>query len=690
MTLNSQKFKPAYLRSMGDDPLNDFYIPALKNSIYYDRLSGFFSPASLTAAAEGMASFIKNGGKYRLIFSKYIFSDKDFDAINDSKLYKDFIDSSTLDIEELTSQLKDRPRQILGWMIENNYLEIKIAFTVPDDTMEHSKWGVFKDTEGNVISYNGSLNETYNGWAKQHEKTRVFCSWENEQFKVITKDESKLFETYWNNEAPNSKVISFPDVLKEQLVINSQITSKEKAIEESIALLKDKKVLKTEGKKLEPYEYQKEAIKAWKENNHNGIFALATGLGKTFTSIFSMNKYKKSVDNKCLTVVVVPSKDLLEQWKNEFKKFDISAKVLRESNDWNKTLEEIVSYINLDIIENEVILVTYNIYCTPKFIKHIENVEIDTMLICDEVHKSGSKEFKKGLLDLYNSRIGLSATPKRHFDEEGSQYILDYFGGIVYEKDLAWGIKNGQLCPYNYHIQEISLTPNEQQEYNLLTAEMMTHYRDDQIKQSTAFYAKAGERADIIKEAKNKIAAFEENLNELNSKLDGAFIFCNTETNNKNDDDSQFDQIADILTRHKVRYNPITSKRDMVTRKDSLKKFAEGHSDVVLAIDCLDEGIDVPSAKMAFILSSTTNEKQYIQRRGRVLRKSDNPDKVAEIYDYVCFPSNVDPSGKKMEKNLIKNQLRRAFEFADIAKNRQKNVDFIKLIAEKWEINIDG
>ena len=395
MSLDSQNFKLAYLRSMDDDPLNDFYIPALKNSISYDRLSGFFSPASLTAAAEGMATFIKNGGKYRLIFSKYIFSDKDFDAINDSKLYKDFIDSSTLDIEELTSQLKDRPRQILGWMIENGYLEIKIAFTVPDDTMEHSKWGVFKDNEGNVISYNGSLNETYNGWAKQHEKTRVFCSWENEQFKVITDADSSLFETYWNNKAKNSKVISFPDVLKEQLVINSRITSKQKAIEESLELLKDRKVVKTEGKPLEPYEYQKEAIKAWKNNNHNGIFALATGLGKTFTSIFSMNEYKKSVDNKCLTVVVVPSKDLLEQWKNEFKKFDISAKVLRESKDWNKTLEEIVSYINLGIIENEVILVTYNIYCTPKFIKHIENVEIDTMLICDEVHKSGSKEFKK-------------------------------------------------------------------------------------------------------------------------------------------------------------------------------------------------------------------------------------------------------------------------------------------------------
>ena len=67
---------------------------------------------------------------------------------------------------------------------------------------------------------------------------------------------------------------------------------------------------------------------------------------------------------------------MLEQWKNEFKKFDISAKVLRESKDWNKTLEEIVSYINLGIIENEVILVTYNIYCTPKFIKHIENVKL--------------------------------------------------------------------------------------------------------------------------------------------------------------------------------------------------------------------------------------------------------------------------------------------------------------------------
>ena len=146
----------------------------------------------------------------------------------------------------------------------------------------------------------------------------------------------------------------------------------------------------------------------------------------------------------------------------------------------------------------------------------------------------------------------------KRWQKESWKFIQDFFGGIIAEKDLAWGIKNQFLCPYNYHIQEIDLTSKEQEDYNLITSEMMKMYREDQIKQSIGFYAKAGERADIIKEAKNKISAFRKNLKDLNYSLDGAFIFCNTETNNRTEEDSQFDLIATILTDNKVKYNPIT------------------------------------------------------------------------------------------------------------------------------------
>ena len=689
MSLNNINFKNYYSGSMGHNLLDLLYTPCLKNSIKYDRVAGFFSPKVLSAAAEGMASFVQNGGKYRLVFSKHLFKEEDYHAIKDGYT-KEFEEDFQSCIDELRQSMKDRPRKILGWMIANGHLEIKIAFKTPDNALLHSKWGNFEDNSGNRLNYSGSINETENAWVRQVEYSDVFCSW-NEGDKSRVDQKFDLFETIWNNEAPNINVLEFTEVQKNQFRIDNDIENQLQFTEQ--CELYDSEISHVKSEKdsapLSPYEYQQEAIDKLKDNGNKGIIALATGLGKTFTAIFAMQDYVKTFDNKFLTIVAVPTNDLIYQWQREFEKFNLSASILKDAKNWKANLEEKINFLNLDFLDSEIILVTYNIFSEDSFIKIIQNCDKNCILIADEAHKAGSKKFSKGLIAEYDARIALTATPKRHFDEEGTQLLEDYFGGVVSKKNLDWGIKNGYLCPYNYYMNEINLTPKELEQYYEITRKMMKCW-NEKGQQTDAFWGYAGDRADIIKEAKNKIAALSDNLKALNFKLDGAFIFCNTEINNKDEEISQFDQIANLLTENKVRYKPITSKRKMFTRKTNLEVFSKGDADVVLAIDCLDEGIDVPSAKMAFILSSTSNEKQYIQRRGRVLRKSkDDPHKVAEIYDFVCFPPSLEDKDKRMTKGIISNQLKRAMKFSKISNNFDTNIKYIHSVAEKWEIELD-
>ena len=698
MSLKNLNLKPIYSSAMKDDILNSFFIPCLEQSVKYDRVSGFFSPKFLSAAAEGIAPLIKNKGKYRLIFSKHLFSEDDYDSIMAG--YTDQFDNEIFEtIEDLKNEMQDRPRKILGWMIANNILEIKIAFKKPDNAILHSKWGNFEDVDGNKINFIGSINETEHAVLRQLESVDVFNNWTSEEDEYRVNEKNDRFKLFWNNKAPQIEVVPFSEIHKDKFKIdNNFLDFDAEQIGEQINIYDEERLkeredieleLESDSSSLSPYDYQQEAIDKWKENGNKGIIALATGLGKTFTAIFAMIDYVKTLENKYLTIVAVPTQDLIYQWQKEFQKFNLSSTVLKDSKNWKANLEEKINFLNLDFIDSEIILVTYNIFSEDSFIKIIQDCDKNSFLIADEAHKAGSKKFSKGLIAEYDAKIALTATPKRHFDEEGTQLLDDYFGGVVSKKDLKWGIKNGYLCPYNYYMNEITLTPKELEQYYEITRKMMTCW-NEHGQQTDAFWGYAGDRADIIKEAKNKVDALSDNLKSLHFKLDGAFIFCNTETSSKDEEISQFDQIANLLINNKVRYKPITSKRKMYTRKANLEDFSKGDADVVLAIDCLDEGIDVPSAKMAFILSSTTNEKQYIQRRGRVLRKSkDDPSKVAEIYDFVCFPPSLEDKDKRMTKGIIENQLKRAMDFSKISNNFEYNLNYIKSIAQLWEIELD-
>ncbi len=686
MSLKNINIDEYFDAGLNDNLLDSLYTPCLKNSIIYNRVSGYFSTQSLSAVASGMANFIKNEGKYRLIFSKNIQSIEDYESIKNGYTNQ-FEEDFTNDIKKLEQMLKDRPRRIIGWMIANDFLEIKIAFKKPDDGgFLHSKWGNFEDSNGNKIYYNGSINESENSWTKQIESANVFCSWLNKYDKKRVNRSFQVFEDYWNNNAPKVQVIDFPQVHKDQFIINNDIKTKDDFTNQSLLLDQDIASLferndNVKFTEYKPYEYQQEAIDNLVQNNFKGIFALATGLGKTFTSLFSIKEYARTVNNRYFCAIVCPSESLIYQWADEVRKIlGIDPLILKDEKNWKLSLDQAILDLNNEFEDIVICLVTYQSFYKDAFIDNVKKCDAKKAIICDEVHNAGAPTWQKGLIDDFDCRIALSATPKRYFDEEGTNLIESYFEGIVIERDLRWGIKNNFLSPYNYHISMVNLNDDELNEYRDITSKMMKYFDKNKQFQSKPFMIKANERAKIIKTASSKYLAFEDLIKELNYDLNGGFIFCGSTPFLNN--------IQSIMKKNDIKYRIFISDSKTDDRKDIIERFKHHRLDAIVAIDCLDEGIDIPTAETAIILSSSSNSKQYIQRRGRVLRKtSKKSKKIANIYDFICIPPIDDNSTFKMEQSMIKKQLERLNDFSLISLNHSKNENLINELKAEWKID---
>ena len=691
ISFRNLNLKHKYNFSKGDKVLDEFYIPSLKNAVKYDRATGYFTSASLVAAAAGMAQFVKNNGKYRLIFGREVPSEKDFDAMV-SSYGNIFEEEFSHIVENFELFVKQDPRAILGWMIKNNFLEVKICFRRPDTYTYHSKWANMYDSDDNIIHFNGSLNETYSAWVNKPENILVMKDWFDETQNDIVHDAVSDFEAEWNNSSPTVETVDLPKVLKDKLIFASdaKIISKDDFFEASQEFDKVISEIAKKNQKTvfmpKERDYQKEAVKKWENNDHKGIFAHATGLGKTYASLFSLLKLSEKLDNKYLCILVAP-KTLHEQWKDnieiDFAAADLDVEILSSGN-WQSILEEGCQNIDLEQVDNKIFIVTYNKFANKKFIQIINESMAKKFLIVDEAHNVGSKSRNVGLVEDYQYRLALTATPTRHFDEFGTKLIVDYFGGVCSEYDLKWAIENDKLCPYYYYVHEATLNEEEQEKYHEITLKMMNNFEDKKklSQQSDAFKMLAINRGRIIKKAENKKDIFMKLIEEDSSLVDDSFIFC--------PDDSFLTDICQFLQSKGVRYGQVTSKMNDDDRASVLAGVKNGKLDCVVGIDCLDEGVDIPASDKAFLLSSSSNPKQFIQRRGRVLRKADNK-KYAKIYDFLCFPLINDKSSKehKMEKSLIENQLSRLLEFSEISLNSEKNQLYINSIAKKWDIDLN-
>ncbi|ABR31528.1 restriction endonuclease subunit R [Thermosipho melanesiensis] len=685
--------------SENDDILNDFYIPVLKESISYFDFSGFFTSESLAIAARGILGLVKNDGYMKLIVSPRL-TYKDIETIKDasqepSKYINYILDK---DLELLENEFVKDHLFALGWMIANNKLEIKIALLynqegkimssdeIINSGLFHQKIGIFTDKEGNVITFSGSINETLLGWQRNVEEFKVFRSWieiENE----YVKEDIKKFEKYWNNNATNLKVIEIPEAIKQKLIKivpkNFDINSPEKWY------IKNEN--KNKIKKITLFEHQIKAIENWESNNFRGIISMATGTGKTYTAIGAIDKILKR-SKKNFIVITVPYSHLIEQWNNSIKRYGLDigfiVKCFSENSKWYSNLKRYVRKLLLGQINNVLVISTHDTLVSDKMKDILLNLKanIATVLVADEVHSIGSLKRRENLSNIFRYRLGLSATPKRMYDEFGNNFLKEYFGEIVYEFSLCDAIYKinpltykSFLTPYYYYPYLCALTETETRKYNNLTMKIFNILKNssddfyDVIENDEKIKMLLIKRSKIIKAAKNKLKVLENILSDIERKhgdISHTIIFT---------DDKLITETLDLLKSKKIYAVKFTQELSNKQRIEVLNNFGEGIIQVLVAMKILDEGVDVPESKIAIIMSSSKNPREFIQRIGRILRVSENK-KYSYIYDIITKPKLIDDSVLSIENKLFKAEKERVRIIAKCSLNYKEVMDKVNEI----------
>ncbi|MCI8487020.1 MAG: DEAD/DEAH box helicase family protein [Clostridia bacterium] len=702
-------------RSPRDDIVNDFYIPLLKEAVLYKRSVGFFSSSSLLEISYGLTRLINNNGKIQLIASPNL-SEEDIEAINKGyEIRESVIERALLQyITEPQNYFEEERLNLLATLIAEEKLDIKIAFSLKNDKLGlyHEKLGLIYDNENNTIAFSGSMNETENAFVNNYEIVDVFTSWEDND-RVIIKE--KAFDKLWNNEDSSALICEFPKVAKEKLLsykkenVDWNIDEKEFAnkIKESIQSEKIKKLKSVTNSPEIPagvslHDYQKNAISNWKNNNYCGIFDMATGTGKTFTGLGAITQLYNDLKGKLAVIIVCPYQHLVDQWVEDILNFNINPIIghsSSEQRDFKQRFKMAIMDYNLGVRNFFCFVCTNGTFVTDYIQSQINNIRGKVLLVVDEAHNFGATNLKQTLIPKFNYRLALSATLERHGDEEGTQALLDYFGKKCIEFSLDEAIKNKFLTPYEYHPIIVYLNEEELEEYHQLSKEISRCIikKNGKTKLSERGNIIAQERARLVAGASNKTLALAKAIKPY-QKDNHILVYCGATTideQDKNGDDMrQIDIITELLGK-KMNMNvaQFTSREDSITRDMLKKKFSDGdYLQVLVAIKCLDEGVNIPEIKTAFILASTTNPKEYIQRRGRVLRKYPGKE-FAIIYDFITLPRPLEETIHltyeeiRCEKTMVKNEINRMIEFKRLALNKMESDILIDEITNTYHLN---
>lgn len=673
-----------------DDILWDFYIPILSMAKTYDRIAGFFSSSTLALSARGLEDFITNGGKMRLVTCPQL-SKQDVDIIEKSTQNIDELinDNFIKDYSQIESQFQKDHVQALGWMLANGKLEIKIAVVkkngrvcdkeqIEQIGIMHQKVGILYDNTGQIISFSGSNNESASGWLGNTEEFKVFCSWTG-AMPYVQEDINK-FNTFWNEDRPDVEIKDIPSALREHLI---SISKEFEPVRLATKNYYPEKCIK-EKQELKLFFYQKSAVNKWEENNRMLLLEMATGCGKTRTAIGCMNNALKDT-NRLLVIIACPQATLSSQWKADVESLKIeehrSIEINGNISAWDVLATREIRKLGAGRYKSLIIYTTHQICSSEKFINILENSneKITKFLIGDEVHGMGANKAQNGLLSLYQYRLGLSATPQRWFDESGSLLIENYFGNDNFEFSIHDALTNinpmsGKpfLVNYTYDPRFINLTEDELEEYKRLTEKIVkTSKSHDNDELAGYLDMLRFNRANIEKNAENKYSEFENILDEIGDEISDTIIFVS---------DTQIDRVMKVLGTRGIAASRFTQAQSTASsdkydglseREYIIKLFKEKQIRVLVAIKCLDEGIDIPSAFRAIVMASSTNPREYVQRIGRIIRQAPGKQS-AIIHDLIIKPSLdlfYDDTLIEMEKRIFNKEMDRVLELSENAIN---------------------
>ena len=664
MALQDLKLEVSYESDESKDQLLDnFYIPVLECANRYYRIAGFFSSSSLIVAARGIEGLINNGGKMYLLVSPEL-SDEDYQTIiehdqisENSKMFSD-LDFDSMPHENL---------QALAWLLDEGRLEIKIVVGLKSkNSLFHQKVGIVFDDSGDILSFSGSINETAQAWINNIEEFKVFRSWEHGQIDYLQSDLNK-FLLYWKNEKEGiAKVYEVPEAIKERI-----IKIKPRDIEDIQIMRKYRKTTKIKENLLSLYPHQQKAVDKWLNNECMLLMEMATGTGKTRTAIGCMMELLKSGQKLCV-IVATPQLTLTQQWDKDID--DLKIPVNRtitvpgsySSAQWKRELELMLLDLSDDRINTAIIFTTHTTASSDRFLEIIRGNKFDTkiLFVCDEVHAIGSTRQRKAMLDEYNYRIGLSATPERMFDEGGTRQIREYFGNNSFEFTIADALRTinpdtGRpfLNPFNYYPIFVYLTPDETRRYANYSRQIALLLQKEDFDEEE-LQRLNDRRAKIGKNAENKYAAFEELLERMNPvSIKDTIVFLS---------DQQIERCFSIMGEKKIRRAKITemesanivvNEEGETERQEIISQFKRRDLQILVGMKCLDEGIDIKNARVAILMANSINPREYVQRVGRVIRTMPGKE-LSEIYDFIVLPDEDASSGMGiLEKEARRSQL---------------------------------
>lgn len=655
----------------------DFFLPCMARATRYDRAVAFFRSSIYTIAWPSLRSFIQSGGYIRVICSPILAKDDDQSLRAGYRARNDEEEVQRLR-QEIASMLEEpeleKPTRVLAALVAMRRLEFKIAHfredTSPSDIrIFHNKLGIYQDKWQNSVVFKGSMNESWTGLARDGnlESVDVFASWRDASERERVNDEMEYFESLWNDTYPTVEVREFPEAAKQQLLKVAEPPEWEAILEEieqaleapsDVGLPKDPAKLSLQG--LSPYPHQSEALLDWRNRGRRGLLWHATGSGKTFTAVCAM---KYALAEEEIPIIVVPSTILFSQWKDEIQKFLPEASILKcgaGNTRWKKA--GLLRKWSRSRGGRRVVLATVDTASSEKFLAMIQDGE-HLFLVVDEVHTIGSPKRRKVMELQSGPRLGLSATPKRYGDQEGTGLIFEYFENVLEPRfDIFTAIKQERLVPYMYYPHGVALSEEEQKEWNDLTRQIAAAWSggDDEAEGGSSGPSERAKRllikrANVAKEAQNKIPLAGKLLKKEFREGQRWIVYCNNMEQLQEVRLDLRDRNIDTLEYHyQMSGDP----------KETLRYF-EAHSSVIVAIQCLDEGVDIPNASHALILASSKNPREFIQRRGRILRTY--PGKhLAHIHDAIVVPSK--PTGAK-RSSVLEAELARAILFGRAAEN---------------------
>jgi superfamily II DNA or RNA helicase len=666
-------------RTGEQDLVESFYKPCVREAAVYNRAVGYFRSTVFLLIGPDLIEFAKRGGKMRLICSPVLTSE-DYEAISGGYQLRAnrLSDALMTDLDILFGDKILRSNtEALATLISLGVIDIKIAFRPEGHGIYHEKIGVFKDDSGNVVSFKGSVNESWNGWHDRgnYESFDTYCSWDGVKETLRVKNSEQYFERLWNGELKAIHVVDLPDVVKERI----ETVAKESIDAIDVAALyqiKDAKPASDQlSSKRKPMPHQVAAIEGWIAQGRRGVFEHATGSGKTFTALIAL---KEHLEPAGVALILVPDKLLHRQWAVEIKE-EVPDVILLKAGDGNNRWKKegrLKTFSSPSVgLGKRVILATMQTARTSAFIQGIEQGP-HLMIIADEVHEIGSPENSKALVLSTGSRLGLSATPTRYGDPVGTTKILNYFGPIVQPPyTLANAIYDKRLVPYEYFPKIIHLSAEESENWAEETEKISKEYarskKDDngQAIMSSFLQNLIIQRSRIAKKACAKTPLAVDIIEDNFAADESWLIYC----------EDQF-QLREVMQALKEKsYAPLEFHSNMEGDSEASLSYFRDFGGILCSIKCLDQGVDIPKISHAIILASSQNPRQFIQRRGRVLRTCEGKYK-AVIFDAIVAP--IDLELEPDQVSLLKSELQRSLQFAKMAMNSSAANEIINLAIE--------